>query len=79
MLYGKEYNDKSTLPMVFQQPSCYRWKKVIDNVALPLKLAGVPKEERNKKAMEMLKIVGLKSRQTNGLAIRICRAVSVSV
>ena len=59
MLYGKEYNDKSTLPMVFQQPSCYRWKKVIDNVALPLKLAGVPKEERNKKAMEMLKIVGL--------------------
>ena len=27
MLYGKEYNDKSTLPMVFQQPSCYRWKK----------------------------------------------------
>jgi NitT/TauT family transport system ATP-binding protein len=59
MLYGKEYNDKSTLPMVFQQPSCYRWKKVIDNVALPLKLAGVPKDERNKKAMEMLKIVGL--------------------
>lgn len=59
MLYGKEYNDKSTLPMVFQQPSCYRWKKVIDNVALPLKLAGVSKEEREKKAMTMLKIVGL--------------------
>ena len=32
---------------------------MIDNVALPLKLAGVSKEEREKKAMAMLKIVGL--------------------
>ena len=59
LLYGKEYDDKSTLPMVFQQPSVFRWKRVIDNIALPLKLKGVEKEEREKKAMEMLKIVGL--------------------
>ena len=67
MLYGKEYNDKSTLPMVFQQPSVYKWKSVVDNVALPLKLRGVGKEERNKKALEMLKIVGLEEQADKAL------------
>ena len=59
LLYGKEYDDKSTLPMVFQQPSVFCWRRVINNVALPLKLKGVKKEERQQKALEMLRIVGL--------------------
>lgn len=58
-LYGKEYDDKTTIPMVFQQSSCYKWRTVLQNVALPLKLKGVAKEEREQRAMEMLKIVGL--------------------
>ena len=59
VLYGKDYDDKSTLPMVFQQPSVYKWRTVLDNVALPLKLKGVGRKEREEKAMEMLKVVGL--------------------
>lgn len=59
VLYEKDYDDKSTLPMVFQQPSVYKWRTVLDNVALPLKLKGVSRKEREEKAMEMLKIVGL--------------------
>ena len=59
LLYGKEYNDKTTLPMVFQQNSAFRWQKVIDCVALPMKLQGIGKEERHEAAMKMLKIVGL--------------------
>lgn len=59
LLYGKEYNDKTTLPMVFQQNSAFRWQKVIDCVALPMKLQGISKEERHEAAMKMLKVVGL--------------------
>jgi ABC-type branched-subunit amino acid transport system ATPase component len=49
-MYGKEYDNKTTVPMTFQQPSCFEWLTVLDNVALPLKLQGVGKEERYEKA-----------------------------
>ena len=58
-MYGKEYTDKTTVPMTFQQPSCFEWQRVIDCVALPLKLRGVKKEERDEMALKMLKLVGL--------------------
>ena len=58
-LYGKEYTDKTTVPMTFQQPSCFQWQRVIDCVALPLRLHGIKKEERDELAMKMLKLVGL--------------------
>jgi NitT/TauT family transport system ATP-binding protein len=45
--------------MVFQQYTSFEWKTVLQNVALPLILKGVPKEEANDKAMEMIKVVGL--------------------
>ena len=45
--------------MVFQQYTSFEWKTVLPNVALPLILKGVPKDEANHKAMEMIKIVGL--------------------
>ena len=59
LLYGKEYDDKTTLPMVFQQNSAFRWQRVIDCVALPMKLQGIKKEERYEAAIKMLKVVGL--------------------
>ena len=62
-MYGKEYDDKTTVPMVFQQPSCYKWKTVLQNVELPLKLQGVDKEEREKKARAMIKLVGLEGQE----------------
>jgi NitT/TauT family transport system ATP-binding protein len=45
--------------MVFQQYTSFEWKTVLQNVALPLILNGVPKNEANDKAMDMIKIVGL--------------------
>jgi NitT/TauT family transport system ATP-binding protein len=45
--------------MVFQQYTSFEWKTVLQNVALPLILKGIPKNEANDKAMDMIKIVGL--------------------
>lgn len=58
-MYGKPYTDKTYVPMVFQQYSSFPWMTVIENVALPLKMKGVSKEEREAKAMEVIKLVGL--------------------
>ena len=58
-IYGKKRTDKDRIPMVFQQYTSFEWKTVIQNVALPLILKGVPKSEANDKAMDMIKIVGL--------------------
>jgi NitT/TauT family transport system ATP-binding protein len=58
-IYGKKRTSKDRIPMVFQQYTSFEWKTVLDNVALPLILKGVPKKEANDKAMDMIKIVGL--------------------
>ena len=58
-IYGKKRTDKDRIPMVFQQYTSFEWKTVLENVALPLILKGVAKEEANDKAMDMIKIVGL--------------------
>ena len=58
-IYGKKRTDKDRIPMVFQQYTSFEWKTVLQNVALPLILKGVPKDEANEKAMDMIKTVGL--------------------
>ncbi len=58
-IYGKKRTSKDRIPMVFQQYTSFEWKTVLQNVALPLILKGVPKTEANDKAMDMIKIVGL--------------------
>lgn len=58
-IYGKKRTDKDRIPMVFQQYTSFEWKTVLQNVALPLILKGVSKDEANDKAMDMIKIVGL--------------------
>jgi NitT/TauT family transport system ATP-binding protein len=58
-IYGNKRTEKDRIPMVFQQYTSFEWKTVLQNVALPLILKGVPQEEANDKAMEMIKIVGL--------------------
>lgn len=47
--------------MVFQEYSLFPWRSVIDNVAFPLEMKGIPEEERYKIAEEYLKIVGLEN------------------
>jgi len=58
-IYGKKRTSKDRIPMVFQQYTSFEWKTVLENVALPLILKGVPKDEANDKAMAMIKVVGL--------------------
>ena len=58
-IYGKPITDKQSVPMIFQHYSSFPWRTVIDNVALPLELKNVPKKERMKKSMELLKLVEL--------------------
>lgn len=56
---GKKIEDKDRVGMVFQQYSSFPWLSVLDNVAFGLKMQGVKKKERNEKALEMIKLVGL--------------------
>jgi NitT/TauT family transport system ATP-binding protein len=62
-IYGKEKTNKDILPMVFQQYSSFPWMTVLENVTLPLKWTGMGKKEREEKAREMLKIVGLEGQE----------------
>ena len=45
--------------IVFQSPVLYDWRKVKDNITLPLELLGVKKSLREEKALELLDLVGL--------------------
>jgi NitT/TauT family transport system ATP-binding protein len=58
-IYGKKRTSKDRIPMVFQQYTSFEWKTVLQNVALPLILKGVSKNEANERAMDMIKVVGL--------------------
>ncbi len=45
--------------VVFQEDSTFPWRSVLRNVEFGLEMRGVPKEERRRKAEEVLKMVGL--------------------
>ncbi|MFC4100619.1 ABC transporter ATP-binding protein [Paenibacillus xanthanilyticus] len=45
--------------IVFQSPVLYDWRKVRQNVMLPLEMTGMPKAERKARADELLELVGL--------------------
>src|ERR1700741_1906998 len=45
--------------MIFQEESTFPWRNVIDNVAFPLEIAGLPKAERYEKARHFVHLVGL--------------------
>ncbi|MDU2243484.1 MAG: ABC transporter ATP-binding protein [Paenibacillus sp.] len=45
--------------IVFQSPVLYDWRKVKHNITLPLELMGVNKADRERKALELLELVGL--------------------
>lgn len=62
-IYGKQITDKDRIPMVFQQYTSFEWKTVLQNVALPLILQGIPKKEAYERAMAMIQIVGLDGHQ----------------
>lgn len=63
LLYGKPLGEEDRIPMVFQQYSSFPWKTVLENVALPLLLHKVAKEEAFERAMAMIKVVGLEGHE----------------
>ncbi|MFN3659351.1 MAG: ABC transporter ATP-binding protein [Pseudolabrys sp.] len=48
-----------SIGMVFQEESTFPWRTVIDNVAFPLELTGMPKARRAERARHFIKLVGL--------------------
>ncbi|MGZ8563207.1 MAG: ABC transporter ATP-binding protein [Candidatus Limnocylindria bacterium] len=50
---GREYG------IVFQSPVLFEWRRVEDNVRLPLELLGMGRAEREERAREMLRLVEL--------------------
>ena len=66
---------------VFQEESCFPWRSVIDNVAFPLELAGLPKAARHDQAKRFIDMVGLRgferrmpSELSGGMRQRVCIA-----
>ena len=45
--------------MIFQEESTFPWRNVLDNVAFPLEIAGMPRAERYDRARHFVKLVGL--------------------
>jgi len=48
-----------SIGMVFQEESTFPWRNVLDNVAFPLEIAGVPRRERLDRARRFVSLVGL--------------------
>jgi NitT/TauT family transport system ATP-binding protein len=60
---NKIVDDSTRVSMVFQQYSSLPWYTVLDNVGLALKFQGVNKKDRDERAMEMIKMVGLEGHE----------------
>ena len=55
--------NRDDMAFVFQEPTLLPWRTVLQNVALPLELKGMAKEERFQQAREVLNLVGLSARE----------------
>lgn len=56
-------NVRQSISMIFQGFNLLMQKTVLENVMIPLRIAGVSRAERKKKALEMLKVVGLEDKK----------------
>jgi NitT/TauT family transport system ATP-binding protein len=48
-----------SIGMIFQEESTFPWRTVIDNVAFPLEILGMPKAQRLERARHFVRLVGL--------------------
>src|SRR5215210_3615156 len=49
----------ASIGMIFQEESTFPWRTVIDNVAFPLEILGMPKTQRLERARHFVRLVGL--------------------
>ncbi len=62
LIDGEEANPrKHNLAFVFQEPTCLPWRTVRENVAYGMEVKGVGKTEREKRATDIMELVGLSS------------------
>jgi NitT/TauT family transport system ATP-binding protein len=45
--------------MVFQAPLLLKWRRILENVLLPAEILGIPAHTARKRALDLLKLVGL--------------------
>lgn len=60
---GKNREQQVPISMVFQEPSALEHYTVLKNVMLPLLYRGIPEEEAQKRAMNMITAVGLEGHE----------------
>lgn len=63
LINGKPIDSSQRVSMVFQQYSSLPWYTVLENVGLALKFQGISKEERDERAMEIIRLVGLEGHE----------------
>lgn len=56
---------RQNIGMIFQNFNLFNSRTVFGNVEYPLKIAGVPKDERRKRVLELLQFVGLESKKND--------------
>lgn len=59
----KPVDHNNRVSMVFQKYSSLPWMTVLENVALGLQYQGISRTERDQRAMEMIKMVGLEGHE----------------
>lgn len=59
LIHGEPISDARRVGMIFQQYSSLPWMTVLENVSLALRYQKVSTKERQERAMEMIKLVGL--------------------
>lgn len=64
LLHGRPVGPDNRASMVFQQYSSLPWMTVLDNVSLPLQYKGMPRTEREDRAMELIRLVGLEGHES---------------
>lgn len=55
---------RQKVSMIFQHFNLLWSRTVFDNIAFPLEIAGVPKEKRKARVLELIELVGLKGRES---------------
>lgn len=63
LIKGNPRDQYGSVSMVFQTYSSFQWYTVRQNVALPLIIKGIPEEEANERANEIINRVGLKGHE----------------